>query len=288
MWANNLRILGVVLGTLALYTLIANKIPQVQSEVPQALTLGANVTPEQLVSAGDQLYHGAGGCTACHGLGTRAPNLLTDEKGQGPIGARCGKREAGKDCKAYLHESLESPRAYVVAGYEPIMPEMGRILSPQQLWALVAFLESNGGTVDVSASDIPAASGPAASRANSGAAGAPTAAGIASGSTTSTPSTSSTPSAGIAGGSTDPMTIIRGAGCTGCHKINGEGGAIGPDLTHVGSRLSANLIRESILLPDAKVAKGFEKFKGIMPKTFGNQLTAAQFEALVQFLSGHK
>jgi len=263
MWAINLRIIGVVLGTLALYTLIANKIPQVQSEVPHALTLGANVTPEQLTNAGDQLYHGAGGCTACHGLGTRAPNLLTDEKGQGPIGARCGKREAGKDCKAYIYESLTSPKAYVVQGYEPIMPEMGRILSPQQIWALVAFLESDGGTVDVAASDIPA-------------------------STTSAPSTSSTPSAGIAGGSTDPMTMIRGAGCTGCHKISGEGGAIGPELTHVGSRLSANLIRESILLPDAKVAKGFEKFKGIMPKTFGNQLTAAQFEALVQYLSGHK
>jgi mono/diheme cytochrome c family protein len=263
MWATNLRIIGVVLGTLALYTLIANKIPQVQSEVPRALSLGANVTPEQLVSAGDQLYHGAGGCTACHGLGTRAPNLLTDEKGAGPIGARCGKREAGKDCKAYLHESLANPRAYVVTGYEPIMPEMGRILSQQQIWALVAFLESNGGTVDVSGSDIPS-------------------------STTSTTSTSSTPSAGIAGGSTDPMTIIRGAGCTGCHKISGEGGAIGPDLTHVGSRLSANLIRESILFPDAKVAKGFEKFKGVMPKTFGNQLTAAQLEALVQFLTSPK
>ncbi len=264
MWAINLRIIGVVLGTLALYTLIANKIPQVQSDVPRALTLGANVTPEQLVSAGDQLYHGAGGCTACHGLGTRAPNLLTDEKGQGPIGARCGKREAGKDCKAYLHESLATPRAYVVTGYEPIMPEMGRILSPQQLWALVAFLESNGGTVDVTASDIPASS------------------------TTSTTSTTSTASAGIAGGSTDPMAIIRGAGCTGCHKINGEGGAIGPDLNHVGSRLSANLIRESILTPDAKIAKGSEKFKGIMPKTFGNQLTGAQLEALVQFLASHK
>ena len=82
--------------------------------------------------------------------------------------------------------------------------------------------------------------------------------------------------------------MIRGAGCTGCHKISGEGGAIGPDLTHVGSRLSVNLIRESILLPDAKVAKGYEKFKGVMPKTFGNQLTAAQFEALVQFLASHK
>ena len=266
MWAINLRIVGVVLGTLALYTLIANKIPQVQSEVPRALTLGANVTPEQLVAAGDQLYHGAGGCTACHGLGTRAPNLLTDEKGQGPIGARCGKREAGKDCKAYLYESLTSPRAYVVSGYEPIMPEMGRILSPQQIWALVAFLESNGGTVDVTASDIPAASGPAASAppgANSGA-------------------------AGIANGSTEPMAIIRGAGCTGCHKVGSEGGAIGPNLTHVGSRLSAALIRECILKPDTRVAKGYEKFIGVMPKMFGNQLTGAQLEALVQFLASHK
>ena len=30
MWATNAKILGIVLGTLALYTLIANKIPQVQ------------------------------------------------------------------------------------------------------------------------------------------------------------------------------------------------------------------------------------------------------------------
>lgn len=269
MWSTNLRIIGVVLGTLALYTLIANKIPQVQSEVPHALSLGANVTPEQLVSAGDQLFHGAGGCTACHGLGTRAPNLLTDEKGLGPIGARCGKREAGKDCKAYLYESLESPRAYVVAGYEPIMPEMGRILSPQQLWALVAFLESNGGTVDVSASDIPPAASAAPAAVGGGAAEAPRA-------------------AGIAGGNTDPMTIVRSAGCTGCHKVGTEGGAIGPNLTHVGSRLSAVLIRECILKPDTRVAKGFEKFVGVMPKMFGNQLTGAQLEALVQFLSSQK
>jgi len=265
-WATNLRIIGVVLGTLALYTLIANKIPQMQSDVPRALTLGANVTPEQLVAAGDELYHGAGGCTACHGLGTRAPNLLTDEKGQGPIGARCGKREPGKNCKAYLYESLTQPRAFVVAGYEPIMPEMSRTLSPQQIWALIAFLESQGGTVDVSTSDIPAQTAAAASSS------APAAGG----------------SHGIAGGSTDPMAIFRGAGCVVCHKIGSEGAAIGPDLTHVGARLSAALIRESILTPDAKIAKGFEKFAGIMPKTFGDQLTASQLESLVRFLAAHR
>jgi len=268
MWAINLRIFGVVLGTLALYTLIANKIPQMQSEVPRALALGANVTPEQLVSAGDQLYHGAGGCTACHGLGTRAPNLLTDEKGAGPIGARCGKRENGKDCKGYLYESLTRPGAFVVTGYEPIMPDLSRTLSPQQIWALIAFLESQGGTVDVTGSDIPAAVA-AVSGAGSGTAG-----------------TAAT--ARIANGSTEAMEIVRGAGCLGCHKVGTEGGAIGPDLNHVGGRLSSALIRESILAPDAKVARGYEKFKGIMPKTFGDQLSAAQLESLVQFLASHK
>ena len=265
MWSINLRIFGVVLGTLALYTLIANKIPQVQSEVPRALSLGANVTPEQLVSAGDQLYQGAGGCTACHGLGTRAPNLLTDEKGQGPIGARCDKRVSGKACKAYLFESLTAPGAFVVSGYEPIMPDVSRTLSPQQIWALIAYLESQGGTVDVSATDIPAETAPAGGAAAGSSAGP-----------------------GIANGSTDPMAIIRGAGCLACHKVGSEGGPIGPDLTRIGARLSSVQLREAVLEPDAKIAKGYEKFAGVMPKNFGTQLNAAQFESLVRFLASRK
>src|SRR4029077_8031095 len=154
----NLKVVGVVLGTLFVYTLICNKIPQMQSEGPQKLTLGANATPEQLAAAGEKVFNGVGGCTACHGLGTRAPNLLTDEKGTGPIGVRCGKREAGKSGKDYLYESLDQPTAYIVAGYQPIMPVMTKQLSPQQIWAVIAFLESQGGTIDVTASDIPATS----------------------------------------------------------------------------------------------------------------------------------
>ena len=264
MWGTNLRIVLVVLGTLALYTLIANKIPQVQSEVPQTLTLGPNVTTEQLVAAGEKVYNGAGGCTTCHGLGTRAPNLLTDEKGQGPIGARCGRREPGKTCKQYLFESLDNPTAYVVAGYQPIMPVMTRQLPPEQIWAVIAFLESQGGTEDVTGADIPASAPP--SPAGGGGTGA----------------------GGIGGGSTDPMTLFRAAGCVGCHKIGAEGGNVGPDLSHVGARRSAESIRTKILDPASSTARGFERFAGIMPKTFGTTLTAAQFEALVRFLAAHK
>ncbi len=268
MWATNLKVLGIVLGTLALYTLIANKIPQVQSEVPQTLTLGANVTPEQLVAAGEKVFNGIGGCTTCHGLGTRAPNLLTDEKGTGPIGARCGKREAGKSCKQYLYESLDNPTAFVAPGYQPIMPVMTKQLSPPQVWSVIAFLESQGGTVDVTASDIPATS------------------------TTSTPSTASSGSgaggAAFAGGSTDPKAIIQAAGCLACHKLDGQGQVIAPDLTHVGSRRDAESIRKKILDPASSIAKGYEKLAGIMPKTFGTMMNAAQLEALAQYLAAHK
>src|SRR5262245_16605633 len=136
MWRTNLKILGLVLGVLAAYTLVANSIPQIQSEVPQALDLSGDVTPQQLVAAGERIYQGAGGCTACHGLGTRAPNLLTDERGTGQIGARCGSREPGKNCKEYLHEALTEPGKFVVAGYQPIMPDMRRTLPPDQVWAV--------------------------------------------------------------------------------------------------------------------------------------------------------
>src|SRR5204862_6476316 len=112
MWATNLKVLGIVLGTLALYTLIANKIPQVQSEVPQTLTLGANVTPEQLVAAGEKVFNGIGGCPTCHGLWTRAPNLPTDEKGTGQIGVGWGEREAGERCQPALFRTAHNPHAH--------------------------------------------------------------------------------------------------------------------------------------------------------------------------------
>jgi mono/diheme cytochrome c family protein len=265
MWVTNLKIVGVVLGTLAVYTLIANEIPQVQSEVPQTLTLGSNVTPEQLVAAGEKVFNGIGGCPTCHGLGTRAPNLLTDEKGTGPIGVRCGKREPGKSCKDYLFESLDNPTAYVVPGYQPIMPVMTKQLSPEQVWAVIAFLEAQGGTVDVTGEDIAKAK-------------------------PLTPGTSPGSAGGgsFAGGSTDPKAIIQAAGCLACHKLDGQGQVIAPDLSHVGSRRTAESIRKKILDPTSSIAKGYEKLAGIMPKTFGTMLNAAQLEALVQYLAAHK
>jgi mono/diheme cytochrome c family protein len=260
MWATNLKVIGVVLGTLFVYTLICNKIPQIQSEVPVKIVITPNTTPDQLVGFGEKVFNGVGGCGACNGLGTRAPNLLTDEKGMGQIGARCGKREPGKTCKEYLFESLDQPTAFVVPGYQPIMPRITKLVPPEQAWALVAYLESQGGTVDVTAADLNAA--PAAATA--------------------------APAGGYAGGSTDPKALIKEAGCRNCHKLDGEGATMAPDLTHVGARRDANSIHQKIVDPASSIAKGFENLAGVMPKTFGTDMNPAQLDALVKFLAGHK
>jgi mono/diheme cytochrome c family protein len=270
---NNLKVFALVIVLIGFYTLVANMIPQVQSEVPEELSFEGGVTPEQLVTAGQQLFEGAGGCTACHGLGTRAPNLLTDEAGTGTIGVRCAKRVAGEDCKAYLHHSLIEPTAFVVPGYQPIMPDMRRTLSGAQIWALVAYLESQGGEVTVNAQDVQAAE-PAAG-AGGGAVPAGGTAGAAAG-------------GAFAGGSTDPMQLIQAGTCLACHKLGDEGQTIAPAFDGVGSRRSADAIRRKILNPKSDTTKGYEAMAGIMPATFGQQFSAAQLESLVEFLASRK
>jgi len=48
------------------------------------------------------------------------------------------------------------------------------------------------------------------------------------------------------------------ASCVQCHKIKRVGGTAGPELTKLGEGFPRSYILESILFPDAKIAKGFE------------------------------
>jgi len=271
MLVENLKILAVVLGTLATFTIVANSIPQVQSVVPEELSFGANVTASELTASGESLYGGAGGCVACHGLGTVAPNLLTDEDGTGNIGARCGNRVSGQTCKEYLYTSMVEPADYVVEGYNPIMSDMRRSLSNEQIWALVAYLQSVGGEVTVTGADINAdGAGTDQEQASSEPTPAPPAA------------------AATATASTDPLEIMRANTCLVCHVFDGEGAPIGPAFDGIGGRVEADYIRRSILDPAAEASSGYEAFVGLMPPIFGSQLTAAQLEIIVQFLASQR
>lgn len=46
--------------------------------------------------------------------------------------------------------------------------------------------------------------------------------------------------------------------CLRCHQLNGTGGVVGPDLTGIGKRLSREQLLESVVLPNQRIAKGYE------------------------------
>lgn len=298
MLATNLKIVALAAVVLGFYTTIAHIIPQLESEVPEAIDISGGVTPEALVAAGEKLYNGGGGCTACHGLGTRAPNLLTDHAGEGMIGVRCATRESGKDCKAYLYESMTEPAKYVVKGFEVLMPDMRRLFSPEQIWALVAYLESQGGQVTVTAADIKATGGGLASAAGGpapAATGMPDAAGAA-GVPASTPVAPARPAtmdsqqqklfaAGeeIFNGTVGVCTKCHGTGLLAPNLLTDHAGE-GPIGARCGGRAPGRdckaYLYESLTDPKAYLVKGFDP---IMPEVRG-KLSNEQIWSLITFL----
>src|SRR5207245_7138616 len=246
---------GVRVGVFALivmggYTYFANSIPQIESKPPQELSLeGGNVTPAQLVKAGEEIFHTKGSCEICHRIGqkgTRAPDLAG-------IGARAGKTKPGMNAKQYILESLLQPGAYVVEGYPNIMPQVDKPpigLNRSEVWALTAFLESLGGTADVTLDDIPKTAGAAAG-----------------GGAAVELKIPGDPKAGEA--------VFSGKGaCIACHKAGKVGAAqVGPDLSQIARIQTPEYIMGKILNPSAMgTVAGYPK--GVMPPVFCQTLTA--------------
>jgi cytochrome c oxidase subunit 2 len=258
---------GVKVGLVSLivmgaYSGYANYIPQIESKPPQELSLeGGNVTPAQLVKAGEEIYHTKGTCEVCHRIGqkgTRAPDLAG-------VGGRAARMKPGMTAKAYLVESLINPNAVIVEGYPPIMPAVDKppiALNRSELWALTAFLQSQGGTVDVALNDIPATAG---------------AAGAGGGAPAAQVSLPGDPTAGKA--------VYTGkGGCLACHKAKDVPGTpVGPDLSQIAKIQTPDYIMKKILDPKGMgTVAGFPP--GVMPQTFGQTLTSKEYVDLVAFL----
>lgn len=77
--------------------------------------------------------------------------------------------------------------------------------------------------------------------------------------------------------------VFASNGCGSCHTLQAAGatGTVGPDLDQVLKGQSATEVMQSIVDPNAKIAKGFPA--NVMPQTFKG-LPPAQLKALVAFL----
>jgi cytochrome c551/c552 len=130
-------------------------------------------------------------------------------------------------------------------------------------------------------------------------AGSSAAATTTSAATTSTGSTTSaaTTTASDGGNAAAGKSVFTSNGCASCHTFTPAGatGTIGPNLdTAPASDAKADhnmnlaaFIKESIVNPDAYIAKGFHK--GVMPTNFGTALSGTDLNNLVAFiLSGTK
>jgi cytochrome c oxidase subunit 2 len=78
--------------------------------------------------------------------------------------------------------------------------------------------------------------------------------------------------------------VFEAQGCGSCHtfKPAGSTGNVGPDLDEALKGKDAAFIQQAIVDPNAVVASGFQP--GIMPQTYGSQLSDKQLADLVAFL----
>ncbi len=269
---NFLKVAVFSLLTIGAFTAYSNfGIPQIVPAPPpveEKLDLG-EMTMDQFIALGDKLYHGKGTCTLCHNELLRAP--LLDDSAAMALKHMSDPNYKGEatNVEEYLHESFVKPSAYVVAGFgkagsndtESPMPDVsggGIGLSEAEITAVIAYLQDiSGSEVTVSIpTDVPEETGDEESEGGGGRAPFESA-----------------------------EAIIAEFTCGACHKIAGEEGEMGPDLTQIGALRDRDHLRRSLLDPNAEITDGF--MEGMMP-TYGDQLNANELEMLVNYMAGLK
>lgn len=225
-----LKAFAFVVATVSVYAYVGQLVPQFEEHPPQKKVITPDTPRDELVASGQELLRGKGGCLVCHKDqeqgNVRGPDLRQ-------AAAKAATRKPGTGAEAYLIESLLEPDAYLVEGYPRMMPPSMRPpanLSMAEVKAVVAYLQSLGGaevTVKVLAADVAAETKTATGPVHRG------------------------------------KALIAEQGCLGCHKLEGAGGEIGPDLSAVATRVEPARIAQKIADPTLWTAQGFQA--GLMP-----------------------
>jgi mono/diheme cytochrome c family protein len=143
------KIAALTLGTTAFYTYVGQLVPQKEVHPPVEIAIAKDLPPAEMARVGRQIMEGKGLCFTCHTVGKSGALRFPDLDG---IGARAGNRIPGLSDVEYLAQSLYRPDAYIVDGFNPGMPVVDKPpigLTDDEILAVVAYLQSLGGTTSV-------------------------------------------------------------------------------------------------------------------------------------------
>jgi len=224
------------------------------------------MTMDQFISLGEKVLNGKGTCRLCHNELGRAPMLEQIIPNTEKRLADARYKGEAHDLEGYIHESMISPSAFVVAGFGKSgsndtvspMPNVtgGSIgLSEAEILSVIAYLQDSGGA-EVTV-QIPTDAGDAVTEEVTAEEREPL---------------------------EDPLEIAAQFGCGACHKIGEDEGDVGPDLTKIGATRDRDYLRRAILYPNADIAKGFEE--DIMPDDLGDTMFAVEVERMADYLAG--
>lgn len=124
---------GLLLAAL-LAALLATLAPTAGASVAAPATVSA---PSPTIERGRTLFY-AKGCVSCHTKSGESRPIADVGPELTGLASRAADRRPGLTAQAYVRESLRTPSAFLVPGYEARMPDLG--LREDEIDSLSAFL----------------------------------------------------------------------------------------------------------------------------------------------------
>ncbi|NJL27296.1 MAG: cytochrome c [Thermoanaerobaculia bacterium] len=144
-----LQIAVLTVALTGFYMMVGQAVPQKEVHPPAVVAISKDLTTEQMVGLGKEIFEGKGICNTCHTIGKSGALRFPDLQG---IATRAGTRVEGLDPVHYLAQSLYEPGAFIVPGFNPGMPPVNKPpigLTDDEILTVIAYLESLGGTPTV-------------------------------------------------------------------------------------------------------------------------------------------
>jgi Cytochrome c len=144
-----IRIGALVVATTGFYAYVGQMVPQREVQPPQEIVIRADLTTADMVKVGREIMDSKGLCFTCHTIGKTGALRFPDLEG---VDVRAQSRVAGLSDVEYFAQSMYEPDAYIVQGFNPGMPAINKPpigLTDQEILCVIAYLQSLGGTPDV-------------------------------------------------------------------------------------------------------------------------------------------